>query len=261
VTLPLAGLTVVVTRPARQAARFIVQLREHGAAGIAFPTLMIEPVALDAAARSALAPDAFDWVVYTSANAVEHSLPQIGRPERARVAAIGRATARTLADARIRVDAVPASGADSESLLALPEFADARAQRILIVKGVGGRDALRAGFAGRGAAVRTAEVYRRAQPVPSAEALLALDHARDSGPVVVSVTSVEVLESLLAIAPGARYPWLRDVPLLVPGERVAAEAHRLGWRGRVIVASSAEDEAMLDALKLRPPGEGAMAPA
>ena len=260
-TLPLAGLAVVVTRPARQAARFIERLHGEGAVTIAFPTLVVETVQLDEAARSALAPDAFDWIVYTSANAVEHSIPQIGRPALARVAAIGRATARALADAGIRVDALPASGADSESLLALPEFTDVRAQRILVVKGVGGRDALRAGFAGRDATVRTAEVYRRAQEVPSAEALLALDHARDSGAVVVAVTSVEVLQSLLAIAPGTRYPWLRDAPLLVPGERVAAESRHLGWRGPLVIARSAEDEMMLDALRQHASGEGTLAPA
>jgi len=34
----------------------------------------------------------------------------------------------------------------------------------------------------------------------------------------------------------------------VPGERVAAAARDLGWRGRLVVAPSAEDAVMLDAL-------------
>lgn len=257
----LAGLTVVVTRPARQALHFTRMLRDRGAATVSFPMLEIEPVALDAAARRALAPDTCDWVVYTSANAVEFSLSLLGRPARAQVAAIGRATARALAAAGVEVSVVPGSGADSEGLLACPEFADPRGQRILIVKGVGGRDALRPGLASRGALVGTAEVYRRTRPVPSAEALGELDRARGRGTAVVAVTSVEVLDSLLANAPATRFGWLRDVPLLVPGERVAAAAREREWRGPLVVARSAEDEAMVEALELRSPGAGGIAPA
>jgi uroporphyrinogen-III synthase len=261
VTRSLAGLTVVVTRPARQALRFTQLLRERGAATVAFPALEIEPVTLDASAPGALAPDACDWVVYTSANAVEYSLRELGRPGRARVAAIGRATARALASAGVEVHAVPESGADSESLLEHPGFADPRGQRILIVKGIGGRDALRAGLVSRGALVSTAEVYRRTRPAPTTEALDQLDRARGSGPLVVAVTSVEVLESLLAAAPAGRYGWLREAALLVPGERVAAAARRLEWRGPPVVARSAEDESMLDALELWSSDGGRITPA
>jgi uroporphyrinogen-III synthase len=261
VTRSLAGLAVIVTRPARQAGHFIQLLQDHGAAFVAFPTLGIESVALDATARPALALDAFDWVIYTSANAVEQSLPQLGRPGRSRVGAIGRASARALADAGIGVHAVPESGSDSEGLLAHPQLARPRGQRILIVKGIGGRDALRTGLAARGADVSTAEVYRRTRPTPSRQALDELGRVCESGTVVATVSSAEVLDSLLAMAGEGDYPWLRDAPLLVPGERVAAEARRLGWRGPLIVARSAEDEAMLAALTSWSTEGGSITPA
>jgi uroporphyrinogen-III synthase len=70
-----------------------------------------------------------------------------------------------------------------------------------------------------------------------------------------------VLESLLQMAPGERYPWLRDAPLLLPGDRVAAEARRLQWRGPLLVAGSAEDETMLAALQSWAAGQGPEAPA
>jgi hypothetical protein len=37
-------------------------------------------------------------------------------------------------------------------------------------------------------------------------------------------------------------------PLVLPGDRVAAAAHERGWNGPLVVATSAEDEAMVDAL-------------
>ena len=161
VTQPLAGLVVVVTRPARQAARFIAMLEELGAATVAFPTVIIEPVPLDDCVRAALAAQPADWVVYTSANAVEQVLAQAGQLPRAATAVIGRATARAVEAAGTRVDAIPATGSDSEGLLALPAFAAPSGQHIVVFKGVGGRDALRAELVRRGATVSVAEVYRR----------------------------------------------------------------------------------------------------
>jgi uroporphyrinogen-III synthase len=248
VTAALEGLTVVVTRPARQAGPFVAMLRDAGADPILLPTIEIEPIEIDAASRAALAPDDFDWTVYTSANAVECSLPQLPRPARTRVAAIGRATARALDEQGIRVDAVPQAASDSEGLLELGVFTDLRGQRILIVKGAGGRTLLRAELARRGAEVVLCEVYRRRPAAADPAALEALQRASGHTRLIVAVTSGEVLGALLEAAPDGRLPKLRDGTLLVPGERVAASARSLGWRGPLVVAPSAEDGVMFATL-------------
>ena len=245
---PLAGLTVVVTRPERQAGRFMQLLHEAGAASVACPTLAIEPITLDAAARARLAPDDYDWVIYTSANAVEQALEQLPRPTRARIAAVGRATARALRDQGLEVHATPAQVSNSEGLLAATELADVRGLRILVLKGVGGRDALRETLSRRGADVTLGEVYNRTVAMPSPGTLEDLQRACATGLAVIAVTSVEVLDALLDLAPETRIARLRDAPLLLPGERVAAAARVRGWRGPLIVAPSAEDATMIDAL-------------
>ena len=247
-TTPLAGLTVVVTRPDRQAGPFMRLLQESGATPVAFPTLAIDPVALDEATRERWAPDAYDWLILTSANAVANAFAQLPHPRRARVAAIGRATARSLQELGIEVHATPASVSDSESLLAMPELANVRGQRILVLKGTGGRDQLRKVLTARGAEVTLAEVYRRRVATPGRAALEDLQRACAAAQPVVAVTSVEVLDALLDLAPQAAHPHLRDCVLLLPGVRVAAAARERGWRGHVVVAPSAEDATMVDAL-------------
>ena len=247
-TPALEGLTVVVTRPARQAGAFVAMLRDAGADPILLPAIEIEPIELDAASRATNAPDDFDWTVYTSANAVEYSLQQLPRPARTRVAAIGRATARALEQQGIRVDAVPQGASESEGLLALGHFADLRGRRILIVKGAGGRALLREELARRGAVVVLCEVYRRQPAAADPAALAALRDASDRTGLIVAVTSSEVLAALLEAAPDGRLPKLRDATLLVPGDRVAASARNLGWRGPLIAATSAEDSVMFAAL-------------
>lgn len=248
-TRPLAGVAVVVTRPRAQAARFATLVSDAGATPLLLPALDIEPIELDPGARERLAPDAFDWTIYTSANSVESSLRQLSRPTRTRVAAVGRGTARALADHGVAVHAVPATTADSEGLLALEPLASVAGQRILILKGEGGRTLLREELERRGATVVTGDLYRRVPAVPDATSLAALERACAAGRVVVvAATSAESLAAVLAAVPDDRLPRLRDATLLVPGERVAASARAHGWRGPLVVAASAEDAAMVEAL-------------
>ena len=257
-TLPLAGLTLVVTRPQRQAGHFIELATRAGARCLALPALEIEPVALDAATRAQLAPDAHDWTIYTSANAVEASLQQQLHPSRCRVAAIGRATAQVLRERGITVDALPDGRSDSEGLLALPAFSAVTGQRILILRGIGGRELLREQLSQRGASVQVGEVYRRKPAPADAPGLAALERTLDrlDCKVVIVVTSVEVLDALLAMVPPSSAARLHATTLLLPGPRVAAAAAGRGWTGEIVVAPAAEDATMLAALRRHVAGQG-----
>jgi len=248
VTQPLAARVVVVTRPAAQAARFAALVAATGARPLLLPTLEIVPLTLDEDQRRQLVPDGFDWTVYTSANAVECSLGQLPRPQQTRVAAIGRGTARALAAHGITVSEMPSADASSEGLLARDALAELRGRRVLILKGRGGRTLLAEELARRGAEVVTGDVYERRRATASPAALQELRQACASGAAVITATSAEVLANLLALAPEAACPGLRDAVLIVPGERVAGTARAHGWRGRIVQARSAEDEAMAAAL-------------
>lgn len=246
---PLGGLTVVVTRPAAQASGFASLLEAAGAKPLLLPALVIEPITLAPDTIARLSRDPCDWAIYTSANSVEYSLARLPPPRGAGIAAIGRGTARALGKHGLRVDAVPESRPDSEGLLALPSFTDVRGRRILIVKGEGGRPYLREELLRRGAEVLDAEVYRRRDATATPQALHALADACRRAGTVVAITSAEGLAALLRLAPETRVPGLRDAIVLVPGERVAAAAGALGWRGPVLVAQGAEDAAMVRCLE------------
>jgi uroporphyrinogen-III synthase len=248
VTLPLDGVTIVVTRPAAQASRFLALARAAGAACIPYPTLQIDRIALDDATRAQLRGRAWDWAIFTSANAVESALEQCPAPLAARYAAVGRATARTLERHGIKVEVCPGS-ASSEGLLALPEFAALAERGVLLVKGSGGRELLRDALRARGANVLELEVYRRSVTAPTAAAAAQLHDALTSMlPLVVVVTSVEVLQAMLQGVDDDDEARLRSRTLLVPGPRVAAAGVRLGWTGPVVAAATADDETMLAAL-------------
>lgn len=253
VAAPLAGLTLIVTRPAAQSARFIALAEAAGAHCIAFPVLEIEPLPLDAGARNSAGSAHWDWLIFTSTNAVEHGLPLVAHAATARVVAVGRATERALQQRGLQVHARPES-ANSEGILALPEFATPAGQRVLLVKGRGGRDLLRTELERRGAIVEALEVYERKPAVATPEVRRAVHEALGSAPTCVAVTSSEVLEAFVELVGLEVARRALDVPLLLPGERVAATAQRLGWRGPILQASTAEDATMLATLRTHWPG-------
>jgi uroporphyrinogen-III synthase len=255
VTGTLTGLTIIVTRPAAQAGRFIERATAAGARCIAFPTLAIEKLVIDPATIDGVRSRRWHWAVFTSTNAVECAFEQLSPPIASRTAAVGRATARSLESRGISVDARPES-ANSEGLLALPEFADLRGQGVLLVKGSGGRELLQEELRARGAELLVLEVYRRALAAPAADARSSLHEAllRDADRVVAA-TSAEVLEALVQLTPAGDIEALQASRLLVPGPRVAAAASRLGWKGPVLQAPTAEDDAMIAALITQLPGQ------
>lgn len=112
-TSSLQGLRVVVTRPAPKADRLLSLLRSKGARPIHFPTIEItdpESWAEVDAAIGRLGEGAYDWVVFTSANAVEKFTSRMSSPadfDGAKVGSVGAVTAEVLNGLGVHVDVVP----------------------------------------------------------------------------------------------------------------------------------------------------------
>ena len=252
--LPLAGLGVVVTRPAAQAGPMVERLEALGARVVRLPLLAIEPpLDLEAARAMVRAAATCDLAVFVSTNAVDHGLALLretcgGVPAGTRLAASGLATAQALPAQARAPDLVPAGGFDSESLLALEELQAERVQgrRVVIFRGNGGREKLSATLRARGAEVLYAEVYRRARPPVDAEALRTLGEAGRIDAVVV--TSGESLEHLFEAFPRPPHHWLDRAALVVPSARIGEAARRHGHPLEPVVASEAGDEALVLAL-------------
>lgn len=253
---PLTGVGVLVTRPEGQAAGLVRRLEEAGADVLAVPLLAIGEPADPAPARAvARRLGEFDLIVFVSANAVHRGLAMARAlgplPALPRLAAVGKATAAALEAEGLRADLVPSERFDSESLLALEDLQGpaVRGRRVLIVRGEGGRDVLAQTLRARGAQVVYAEVYRRERPPVDRAALQARGEA---GRLQFAlVTSGEVLDYLLDLVPPASSPWLRATTLVVPSERLAAYAARLGYPGPVAVAPHAGDAALVGVLLSR----------
>jgi uroporphyrinogen-III synthase len=135
---------------------------------------------------------------------------------------------------------VPDRGGDSEALLALPELQNVSGQRVVIFRGVGGRELLATTLRSRGAHVAYVECYRRGKPALDVAPVIERLHGGALHAVVAA--SGEALANLVELLPA---PALRALPLAVTHPNVARAAHDLGFR-RVQVA--ADEAQLMDAL-------------
>lgn len=231
----IAGRGVLVTRP-RELARPLADLIEQrGGRAILFPAIEIEPLPAPAALGRLRE---FDLVVFVSPSAVRAAgaLP----PDLA-AAAVGAGTARELQKAGVRRVVAPVEGADSEALLAVPQMQKMAKQRVLVVRGEGGRALLGDTLAARGATVEYAECYRRRRPQADAAPVVAAWRERRLHGV--TVFSAEAFDNLCALL-GAEL--MTRAPLFVPHARLADHARRRGVQE--IVLAGASDDAMIERL-------------
>jgi uroporphyrinogen-III synthase len=226
---PLAGVGVIVTRPARQAAGLSRQLAALGATPIVIPAIVILPPANRApldAVHAALGQ--YDIAIFVSANAVEYGVPAPETwPSKLMALAPGPGTAAALAATGIAEARIPVTTFDSAGLLALPELRDVSAKRIVIFRGEGGRGDLGDTLRERGATVTYAECYRRAAPATGAAGLSEV--LREGRAHALTLTSSEGLDNLCALLAAGDLELLRRVPAFVPHPRIAEHARRLGF--------------------------------
>ncbi len=246
--LPLAGLSVLVTRPAHQAEPLCAMIENAGGRALRFPALAIAgPSDPDRVRAVGTELATVDLAIFVSPNAVRGVASGIGcpLPRDLAVAAIGPATAAALADLGYDDVICPDSGFDSESLLSLPALESVAGKRIVIFRGDGGRGLLGGTLTARGAEVRYVEVYRRGLPAPpTGEVAAAL---RDRRVDAVVVTSAQALENLVTLCGDELAGGLYAAQLVVSSARMIEKAESLGF-ATPLIAGEASDHAMIEAL-------------
>jgi uroporphyrinogen-III synthase len=210
---------VIVTRPEGQADELARRLEALGHEVVLCPLVRIEPLG-----ESPIDVTPFDWVVVTSANGARELARRIdGRPRR--LAAIGPATERVLAEHGLAADLVPVVSTQEGLLAELPRpagrvlFAGAERARRLVA------DQLGADFV---PLYRTVELTPDEPPSGDLVVLASGSAARAFGRLGIDVPAVSIGPQTTAVAHGA-------------GLRVVAEAREHDVEGllNAIVSLSA----------------------
>lgn len=232
--------SVLLTRPQGANTRLASLLHAAGISTIEHPLLSIEPLN-PGAVPEITDLDLYDIIIFISANAVEFGLPLLLAywpqwPVKLTWLSVGKGTSDRLAQRGIKAEFPDPAG--SEELLKFDVLQSVSDQRVLIVRGQGGRETLKDSLSDRGARVDYLEVYRR---VPAS--LDGLADQVDRVDVAI-VTSVESLETFFTALPPKE---VVKLPLIVPSQRIAEVAKMKGF-AEVLVADGASDEALRDQL-------------
>ncbi len=248
---PLAGRTVVVTRPRAQAAELAAGIEALGGHALIFPLLEISPPADPAPLQQAIAQlGDYHCAIFISPNAVDHALPAIlatgNWPSNLQPAAIGPGTVKALARHSIARCLYPASRFDSEGLLAEEAFAAEMiaGKKILIFRGNGGRELLADTLRDRGALVDCVTTYERRGPGDHFDTLLAA--WRENQLHAITLSSSEALRYLLDGMDSEGHAHLANTPLFIPHPRIADNARAAGLLE--IIRTEAADAGILAAL-------------
>jgi uroporphyrinogen III methyltransferase/synthase len=223
---PLFGRRVVVTRTRTQASDLVARLHDLGAQTIELPVIEIADPADGGAALRAAASRVhdYDWVVFTSANAVTRVLPLL-RDARAfrdaRVAAIGPGTADALRAYNVDADLVPPAFV-AESLL---DAFDDGPGRILLPRAAVARDILPDGLRAKAWDVDVVEAYRTVLPTIDRHALDAVAAAD-----AITFTSSSTVANFVEAAGTDRVP---DIVVCI-GPITAETARKAGLRVDVV---------------------------
>ncbi|HZI20675.1 MAG TPA: uroporphyrinogen-III synthase [Pyrinomonadaceae bacterium] len=223
---PLAGRTVLITRARAQAGEFAALLEANGARVVSCPTIEIVPPESYQLLDEALANlYGYDWLVFTSANAVEHFLArlaaaglEVGELDELRVCAVGRATAERLAEAHVHVDVVPARAQAEGVMEALEAYLGGRAGfenlNFLMPRAAAGRDLIPNELEAAGARCDVVPAYRTVRPETT-------DRAKVEALLVGGGVDCVTFTSPSTVRHFAELFGTRDLAPLLAGVRVA----------------------------------------
>jgi len=235
---------VLLTRPLAQSNNLQSLLDEVSLEYVLFPAVEINKISAETPKQL------YDVVVFVSVNAVIYAREYFNSAikESTQIFAVGSATAKSLSDNGLIVDAFPENEASSENLLAIPEFA-LTDKRILIVRGKGGSEVLRNKL-GKENVVDYLEVYERVPCDVSSLHIESLERFMDNSVGIVMANSIGSLRNIYQLISNIRQYHLEEIlqrPIVVLSNRIKEYAETLGFIN-INVAKSQSDEGVLRAL-------------
>lgn len=246
--MSLDGKRVLVTRTRRQSSTLAEQLAAAGATPIVIPAIeIVPPASYDVLDQSLTVLDTFDWLLFTSANAVDvfaarrdPSLLPKG------IGAIGPATAKAIEALGLTVDLLPPRYvAESFTEALIPHAAG---KRILLIRAEEARDVLPEALIAAGAQLIVAPAYRNQVPETSIPALRDLFSLPEHCPDIITLTSASTARSLMTLFEAAGLTLPRDIAFASIGPVTTSAICELGYEPAV-EATEATIPALVDAIR------------
>ncbi|MBE2897218.1 uroporphyrinogen-III synthase [Pasteurellaceae bacterium HPA106] len=246
-------MAILVTRPGEKGQALCELLNQHGFASLHVPLIEVHagaelnilPARMQALKRG-------DGVLAVSQSAVRFAhkaLSNVGFRWRDDVNyfTVGAKTAQALCESSQQAVHYPYPHESSEGLLAQPHFAQFSGQKMLILRGNGGRELLTQQLRERGITVECVESYQRIAieyDMPTQ-----INMWQRAGISTIIVTSGEILRYLVESVGKNHHNWLLEQQFVTISARIAQQALDYGWRN-VTHTARADNASILATLRL-----------
>ena len=246
-TKPLFGKRILVTRARAQASDFADLLEANGAEVIQFPTIKIQPIeSVDIPALNA-----YDWVIFTSVNAVEifyERLRENGKDARAfggsSICAVGAKTVEALNRIGIHPNFVPAH---SRGSMIAAEIGEVNGKKILLPRAKIATADLPNGLRERGAHIDDVPLYDTIKVPGENRDKIEADFLKGSIDLVTFTSSSTVTNFLEMFPAHAPAVLLANVKVAVIGPTTQKTVEKCGVHVDV-VAKEALVESLVEAV-------------
>ena len=234
---PLFGKRIIVTRTREQASELVSLLGENGAHCLEHATISIHPPdSWEETDQAITHLQSFDWVLFTSINAIHHFFKRLydqGQDSRTlhgvSIAAIGRVTANILLEYGLKADLIP-DEFTGDGLAEAMVQQGLEGQKILIPRALKAREILEKTIQENGGKVVVAPVYQNVPPVY--EGTVLREEIKNGEVDMVTFTSSSTVTNFMAMLNATDnkelQEFLKDVKIAVIGPVTAKTVQKFG---------------------------------
>lgn len=237
---PLFGKRIVVTRSRDQASVFAERLIDMGASVIEFPTIdVVPPSSWDELDRAIEEIETYNWLIFTSANAVRFffkRLKDLGKDVRmlkgVSICTVGPKTADAVTDYGLRPDLIPEEF-KAEGVVAALSGMGVKGRKFLIPRAKVAREVIPDRLKEMGALVTVAVAYENIRPTTDVERLRML--FEDGKISAVTFTSSSTVDNFVEMMGEKEYKkMIKDVVIACIGPVTAKTAREYGMEVHVM---------------------------
>ena len=235
---------ILITRQLEQSEKFSDILNKENIKNFIFPVIEIKKIKLRTIDLENIKSS--DFIIFTSQNSVKSLIHEldiknlIGK----KIAAIGESTKKNLNDLGVHVDIYPKSNFTSESLLQEIRGNNIVDKKIIIIKGVGGRNYLHEELSKDNYTFNDLDVYERELPSNlnylSMRIFLDITH--------ICVTSIAVLDNFIKISDILKFEVSENITFIAGNSRIAEVVKERFSRNKIMVSLNPSNKEMLNTI-------------
>jgi len=235
---------ILITRQLEQSEKFSDILNKENIKNFIFPVIQIKKIKLKTIDLENI--KSADFIIFTSQNSVISLIQEIDVKNLIgkKIAAIGDSTKKNLNDLGVHVDIYPESNFTSESLLEEIRNNNIVNKKIIIIKGVGGRNYLHEKLSKDNYMFGDLDMYKR--ELPSNINYLSMRIFMDI--THICITSIAVLDNFMKISGILKFEISENVTFIAGNSRIAGVVRESFSRNKIIVSLNPSNKEMLNTL-------------